>query len=157
MLPPWPTVASAFDRVAEPLKDAAHAIAHLTLQLDPLLGHRAAGSALALEPLAQVLQKGIVPWQAEHHRDGLATAPLLLHPQLGNDAGRHGAAVLLSCCCTCTSVEASRRPGTCHPSRGVDGADIVVRAHRSIIVETVTFGYWPLRILEICQPTRFEI
>ena len=67
-----------------------HPFTQVPLQLDGVLGDRAAGSARALQLLRELLQKRLVVREVVDDGDGLAAAPLLLHPELRDDTPGHG-------------------------------------------------------------------
>src|SRR5688572_1720458 len=75
-----------FDLPALLYEVVAHPIAQVALQLDGVVGDRAARPAGALQLLRQLLQKLIITRKVVHDRHRLAAAPLLFHAELGDDA-----------------------------------------------------------------------
>jgi len=81
---------SAFDDVVPLREHVADTLAKVTLELDAIVGRRAAGAAGAFQLLAQLLEKPGILWEAVDHGHRLAAATLLLHSELGDDARRNG-------------------------------------------------------------------
>src|SRR5262245_41413814 len=103
----------------EPLRaqELAHAVAQIPLQLDALVGGRAAGPARALQLLREILQEGGVVREAEDDGDGLAPSPGPLHAQLrdgplGNRLGGRPAAPAPPLGLSAAPANSSRRAGT---------------------------------------------
>ena len=115
-------------------QDGAHAFTHVALHFDAGFEDGSAGATGAFELLAQIPQKGAVPWQSVNHRDRLAPSRLLLDPQLRDRTGRNGllrrsAALAVACRPPAPGTGASR-------PRGIDGPGVVPGVHVKIIDES---------------------
>src|SRR5262249_13410138 len=77
---------SALDRPSLLQQQRPDAVAQVALDFDRVLDDRAAGAAGALQLAGELLQERLVARQVVDDGHGLAAAPLLLHPQLDDDA-----------------------------------------------------------------------
>ena len=124
---------AAFDDESPGEQDGAHAFAHVALHFDAGVEDGSAGATRAFQLLAQVPQKGAVPWQSVNHRDRLAPSRLLLDPQLRDRARWNGLLRRAAALAVARRPPALRAGSACR--RRVDSPGVVPGVHVPIIDE----------------------
>src|SRR4029077_16419556 len=104
-------------------------------------------SAGALQLRTEILEKGVVVRQAVHERDGLAAAPLLLHPEPGNHARGDGIAGHALAAALAVFVGPAAAGADAAEAGRVDQTALVAIAHRLIIALPQYDGAMPTREL----------